>query len=422
MTFSLRTDRQLIRAGASSTRYVLVSFVAPDVRSHADRLPVTISLILDKSGSMDAARKFELAHEAVAQSLRLLNPEDRFSLVVYDYSVVVLMPSVPATPESRTMALDVLRGIEPCGATNLSGGWLRGCEQIADHLRPEEVARALLLTDGLANQGITDHAELVRHASELRARGIATSTFGVGTDFDETLLRDMAHEGGGNFYFIETPAQIPDLLTSELGETLEISMRGVVLDVALPPGATARTLNRYRTRPVDDRHALRVDLGDLVSGQDVRIVLQIDLPPGDLGERATTRIALTGEGTNMERSEGVVSWTYASHAENEDQKRDLDVYHALAPLIAARARAEATEANRHGHLSRAREVLEDAMAQIGGYANGHPAMLCQEATLREEAPQFTNSQMSPGELKAAMFAAEAQQKGRDTLGKVNRKR
>src|SRR6478752_4612672 len=99
--------------------------------------------------------------------------------------------------------------------------------------------RMSLRTDGLANHGVTEHGALVTTAAELRRRGVATSTFGVGADFDERLLRDIAHEGGGNFYFVESPAQIPDLVTSELGEALEIVARGAALHVELPAGADA---------------------------------------------------------------------------------------------------------------------------------------------------------------------------------------
>ena len=46
------------------------------------------------------------------------------------------------------------------------------------------MARCLLVSDGLANQGITDRSELASRAGQLRAAYVVTSTFGVGTDFD----------------------------------------------------------------------------------------------------------------------------------------------------------------------------------------------------------------------------------------------
>src|SRR5690606_1796511 len=215
----------------------------------------------DRSGSMASESKFGLARQAVERSLAMLQPEDRFALVVYDDHIDVLAQSSFATAEAKRRAQSALRGVGPRGSTNHAGGWMRGCEQIAEFLDDERVSRCLLLTDGLANTGITDRDELARHAGELRQRGVSTSTFGVGADFDERLLRDMAHEGGGNFYFIEAPEQIPDLLTSELGEALEVVMRRAALHVMLPDGMEARPLNRYRhTRVVGD-NGPRVELG-----------------------------------------------------------------------------------------------------------------------------------------------------------------
>ena len=76
MAFAIRTDRQLIRAGASSARYVMVSGIAPDAPERSERLPVNVALILDRSGSMDGA-KFALARQAVELSLRMLRAADR---------------------------------------------------------------------------------------------------------------------------------------------------------------------------------------------------------------------------------------------------------------------------------------------------------------------------------------------------------
>src|SRR5688572_12412610 len=234
MRLSLRTDRRLLRAEARSTRYLLASITAPTAPARASRIPVNVGFVLDRSGSMDGERKFGLAREAVEQALRLLRPEDRFTLVVYDQEVDVLVPSTPATPETKQLARSRLNAVGPRGSTDLHAGWSAAAAQIGTGLRDDAVTRVLLLTDGLANHGITDPAALLKTADELRRLGIATTTFGVGADFDERLLRDMAHEGGGNFYFIESPAQIADLLSSELGEALEVVARDAVVHFTLP--------------------------------------------------------------------------------------------------------------------------------------------------------------------------------------------
>jgi Ca-activated chloride channel family protein len=204
MTLHAQTDRDLIRALAESTRYVLVRAAAPIAPPRENRIPVNVAFVLDRSGSMSDERKFTLARDAVVRALEMLRPEDRFSLVVYDTRIDVLMPSTFATSDAKRDALTALSDVGPRG------------------------------------DGITNRAELAHHASELRRRGVATSTFGVGADFDERLLRDMAHEGGGNFYFIEAASQIPAMLTGELGEALAAVCRGA--DVG--DGAQDRSLRR----------------------------------------------------------------------------------------------------------------------------------------------------------------------------------
>jgi Ca-activated chloride channel family protein len=132
MTLSIRTDRQLIRAAARSNRYVLLSFTAPQAPRNANRRPVNVAFVLDRSGSMSSENKFPLARQAVEQSLRMLRPEDRFSLVVYDTEVDILARSVNATPGAIRQALDALSSVHPRGSTDLCSGWMRGCEQVSE--------------------------------------------------------------------------------------------------------------------------------------------------------------------------------------------------------------------------------------------------------------------------------------------------
>ncbi len=420
MTLSIHTDRLLIRAAAESTRYVLARITAPHAPALETRLPVNVGFVLDRSGSMGSDRKFGLAREAVEQSLGRLRPGDRFSLVVYDNRIDVISPSAVVTTESKRRALDALRNVGPRGGTNLGGGWLRGCEQIAEFLDSELVSRCLLLTDGLANQGITDRDELARHAGELRRRGVSTSTFGVGADFDERLLRDMAHEGGGNFYFIEGASQIPEMVTGELAEALEVTLRDASLRVALPRSATARTLNRFhQTRP-DDGNELRVELGDLVSGQELDVVVGIHFPRGTPGDHAVAELALASRGRSIPRSACRQTWTYATHHENDAQPRNGDVDRAVAELYAARARAEATEANRERRYDNARQVLEATASRIRQYAGDDVTLQQLARSLRDDVQVYAEAPMSSVALKMSMRVAESAAKGRDGSGWARR--
>jgi Ca-activated chloride channel family protein len=419
MHITLRTDRHLIRAHARSERHLVARIIAPTAEPRVGRQPVNVALVLDRSGSMDGERKFELARGAVELALRMLRPEDRFTLVVYDEEVDVLVPLAAATAESKSLALSRLRDVGPRGSTDLHAGWTRGASQLAAGLTADSVNRVLLLTDGLANHGVSDHSALVATAFELRRQGVATSTFGVGADFDERLLRDIAHEGGGNFYFVETPAQIPDLLTSELGEALEIVVRGAELLFDLPAGADAVLLNRYRHQRVAG-NALRIELGDLASGQELSVVVKIRFATGQPGSAATASARIVDQSGASSGSVGALEWHYATHDANDSQPRDVAVDREVASLYAARARAEATEANRRGDLSKARRVLERTADRIRGYAHGDPVLQALWRELRDDVARYAEQAMSPMQLKSAFFVAEAVGKGRGPDGRARR--
>ncbi len=385
----VRPDRHLIRANGRSERYLLVEVVAPTVVTDAARRrpPVNLAFVLDRSGSMGSNGKLPLAKQATLEAIDRLDTADRFAVVTYDDQVEVVSPASDASPAARQRASRELATIEPRGSTNLHAGWLTGCEQVAAGLAEQGVNRVLLLTDGLANVGITDREELGRLAFDLRRRGVTTSTFGVGVDFDEALLQAMADNGGGHFYYASDVSQMRDHITSEVGETLEVVAREVVLELVLPENVRVDSLSPFRVEQSGGR--ARILLGDMVSGQVLTIALRVVFDFGDVGREVGVLVRVTDRDRAFEAASPALApvslaWTYADHAANDAQARDLAVDRVVARLFAERARQEAVRLNREGRFDDARHAIDGVRKRVAGYAHHDPELDGIVAALHEE--------------------------------------
>ncbi len=408
MTIHARSDRRFIRSAHRSERFVLVELEAPSSPRTAQRDPLNVAFVIDRSGSMSGS-KLDLARQAVETAVERLLPTDRFAVVAYDDRVDVVVETTPASREAKAMAVNRLRSIDARGSTNLGEGWLRGAEQVARAQAAgngPSLNRVLVLTDGLANQGMTDPAELTRHAAELRARGVTTTTFGVGEDFDESLLQSMADAGGGHFYFIADAAQIVDLIASEVGELLEIVARDATIEVTAPDGigVVVDGLSRFPVEARGNRWLVR--LGDLIAEQRLEVVLRVKFGYGGVDQEVGILIGVSDRDGALAAAgfaPVAVGWQYADDRVNDAQPRDRGVDRLVARLFAARARQEAVQFNRRGSYDAAREAVRAVARRIAAYADGDAELGGLVAELKADEQQWAAP--APEMLRKAAFAS-----------------
>ncbi|MFN8623914.1 MAG: VWA domain-containing protein [Chloroflexota bacterium] len=416
MTFTIRPDRPFIRSTYRSNRYLLVELTAPTSRRAPSREPLNTAFVLDRSGSM-SGRKIALARQAIDAAIGALDGSDRFAVVAYDDRVEIVAPSAPASGPNRNAASRALAAIDARGSTNLFEGWMRGCAEVAQHQGEPGLARVLLMSDGLANIGVTDREELVRHAGELWRRGVATWTFGFGADFDEDLMERMAHAGGGQSFYVEHPEQIRDHVTNAVGEALDVVARDVVLHVEAPEGVIVEPLSLFRHHKVAG--ATIVELGDLVSDQELRLVLKVNLPFGRDGDLVGIRVTLRDRDGIFISEEAGARWTYADGVTNDRQPRDRDVDREVARLYAARARKEAVQANRAGRYADADQAMRGVARRIRGYAGSDPEMNALIAELEQEQLQVRHAMAAPMQ-KEMHYRSSYVERGRDPMGKARK--
>jgi Ca-activated chloride channel family protein len=399
MKLEIQADKPLFDRAAGSTRYLSLAIEAPEAPRQRERPPVSVALTLDRSGSMDG-EKLERAKAAVLHAVRTLASTDQFCVVIYDNNVEVLVPSGPATPERRRLAEQRLASVRAGNTTALFDGWRTGCEELAKQLPRDALGRCLLLTDGLANVGLTDREPIAAHVAEQRRRGISTTTLGLGADFDEALLQQMSTAGGGNFYFIESAAQIRDFIASEIGEALDVVVPGAVLTVRASANVEVRSLNDY---PIT-RHgeSWRVELGSLVSAQLLDPILAIVCPAGQ-GERAIELlVALEDRDGTIIAPARSVTLQPADAAAVAECPANPEIARQVARLLAAKASQDSLELNHAGRYDEARQLLEPLAKQIREQANGDAVQLEIAAELEDKANLYAQP-MDPVSRKLRHF-------------------
>ncbi len=420
MGFEVMQDRALFRRDKRSHRYVAIRVQAPAAPDDQESPPQRLSFVIDRSGSM-SGRKLRLACEAVSEALTLLRPKDRFAVLTYSEDVEVLVPSSEATADAVDDARRRLATVSARGCTNLSDGWLVGCDQ-HEAVDGDLGVRTLLLSDGRANRGIVDPSELAEHARALRQRGVVTTTFGLGRGFDEMLLDGMARAGGGAFYFIEDAAQIQDFFGSELGEALQVVAPDTRLRVQAPSGVWVTALGGQEPRVDPASGALEFRLGDLASRQQLDVVLRLSFKAPKADAQASLDITLSdAQGVFTDSPPAQVTFSAADRDANRAQQRNREVDRAVALQYAAQARYDAGALNRRGDYVAAAECLERVARRIGPYAGDDLELLSLVESLRRDAVDY-GRRMGELDRKRRHFGASSSLRSRDARGRARRPR
>lgn len=275
----IELDRGVLPANMTRSAILKVTLDAPPPPVHYDRQPANLSIVLDRSGSMNGA-KLAKAKEAAITALRQLAGEDIFSLVAYNHLVQTI---VPARSAHYMEAIEAqIRNIRAGGNTALFGGVSQGAAEVRKYMGGDFVHRVILLSDGLANVGPNTPEDLGRLGAALIKERISVTTVGVGTDYNEDLMTRLSHNSDGNTYFVESSADLPRIFAAELGDVLNVVAQEIQIMIHL-----ADNVRPLRVIGRDGRirgNTVEFNLNQLYGNQEKYALVEVEIAGGRDGE------------------------------------------------------------------------------------------------------------------------------------------
>jgi len=289
----MELDQVAAPAGRNLERYLLLTIRTPDkvppeeaAPGGKKRAPLNFAAVLDTSGSMQG-EKIAQAREAVRQAVRCLHAGDGFSLVTFSNEVHCPFEPMEVDEHTGGAVVSALQGIDAGGMTALAGGLEKGIENASKDKKDTNLV--LVLSDGQANVGETDLEKIGQRAWQARGQGLLVSALGVGIDYNEALMTEIATQGGGRFYHVEHASRIPAFVAGELGEAAALAARDVKFQLDLPKGVTLLPLSAVYPVEQNGEHAT-VSVGDIPCDTELEIPLRLAI----LAQPAGAKLGLTG--------------------------------------------------------------------------------------------------------------------------------
>jgi Ca-activated chloride channel family protein len=336
--------------------------------------PKRLSLVVDRSGSMSGQPLHE-ALKCVQHIAGCMTPQDRISVVVYDDNVNVLMPLGPVTSPDAMKRL--LATVDSGGSTNLFGGWEDGAKQLEKGL-DSSISRVILLSDGQANHGLLEQDAIEKHCREWLAKGVSTTTVGLGRGFNEDLMIAMAKAGGGQQYYGQTAADLFDSFDEELSLLQALCLRQLSLKLIPAQGVIIEPLGVF-----DQNADGSYQLSDLAWGAESWLAVRLHISPTAAGQ-SRDLLAATVQGRALD---GQIITAHAAMLTL--QAMDQIAYDALPTDEAmerrlqevdfAKSSLELSRLVNAGNVTAARALVKDLEKRFGQ----HPWLHAKLTRLRE---------------------------------------
>jgi Mg-chelatase subunit ChlD len=304
--------------------------------------PLSLTLVLDHSGSMERADRRQLLTEALSALAKQLKPTDKVTLISFARTPRLVAEQVAGNQTGQLLQQVIQQPIE--GGTNLEAALELAYEKAREsHRSGTFQSRIVLLTDGAVNLGDADPESLQKRVIQMRQSGIAFDAAGISANgLNDEVLETLTRKGDGRYYLIDGLDGSDDRFAQQVAGALRPAAKNVKVQVEFNP----QRVGQYKLLGFE-KHALKkedfrndkVDAAEMAAEEAGVAVYQFQVKPdgqGDIGS-VSVRFQDLETGRVIEQRWPI---PYQSHANEMEQAAPSMQLAAAAALFAAKLRGD----------------------------------------------------------------------------------
>jgi Ca-activated chloride channel family protein len=347
--------------GEPQILYLLLE-IAPGPNLEIKRLPFNLCLVIDRSTSMQGVR-LQRVKDATNFIIDFLDKFDTFSLITFSDRAEVVIPA--QSNIDKAFAKSRVSTIRSSGGTEILQGMLAGLSEIDRWRSVDSVNHLILLTDGQTYGG---EQECIEEAEAASRRQISITTMGIGQDWNDQLLDEIARRSGGTSTYIDSAAKVTTFFRECIHTLTTIIARDLNLTLRLSEHARVHEI--FRVSPLLERLRIEhgnISLGQLGSSQPCSLILELLLQPGSSGPMHVAQLELTADVPSLKQPSQVIKRDVEIEV-----KEHLDVSKPVPPAITStlgklaifRMQEKTMQDLEQGELERASQRLETMATRL----------------------------------------------------------
>jgi Ca-activated chloride channel family protein len=280
ISFSYQVSRTALpRLNEPQIVYLLFEIAPPPDIEDTPAPPLNISLVVDRSTSMKGTR-MDVVKSAAIELIDQLRIQDKLSVIAFSDDAEVVLPA--RLGMDHNLARSSVKMIQASGGTEIYRGLEAGVGQLKRNLSQDHINHLVLLTDG---QTYGDEDACLNLAEHAAVSGIHISCLGIGSDWNDNFLDDLAMRTGGFSQYISRPEDTRKFLRQVYSDLNRIYGESAVFDFNPGPGIKLHYAFRLSPAagPVQTTTPMR--LGSLPRDSSLSYILELVIPPSQSERR-----------------------------------------------------------------------------------------------------------------------------------------